>query len=114
MDTMAAFARGVANRGREHRVFDWDKAARIIKERKPSCAAAGLSEDWGCTGGDIYRDGQPVKADDTYVYLSSNWATPVLEIDGENIECWLMESQAHGWNARTYWPESAITILKGE
>jgi hypothetical protein len=114
MDTMQAFARCAANRGKEHRVFDWDKAAKIIKERKPVNAAAGLSEDWGYTGGDIYRDGEPVKEDDTYVYLSSDWATPVLEIDGEQIECWVMESKANGWNEKTYWPKSALAILKSE
>lgn len=33
MDTMSAFMIGMVNRGRERMVFDWDKAARIIKER---------------------------------------------------------------------------------
>ena len=27
-------------------VFDWNKAARIIKEQNPKIASAGLSGDW--------------------------------------------------------------------
>ena len=42
MNTWAAFAMGEANRGKELMVFDWDKAARLIKERKPECAYAGV------------------------------------------------------------------------
>lgn len=33
MDTLTAFRIGEANRGKEEMVFDWDKAATIIKER---------------------------------------------------------------------------------
>lgn len=32
MDTLLAFEMGRANRGKELMVFDWDKAATIIKE----------------------------------------------------------------------------------
>lgn len=54
MDSFSAMMRGQAARmaGAAHMVFDWDKAARIIRERKPSTAAAGLSGDWEYTGGD--------------------------------------------------------------
>lgn len=45
MNTIAAFIMGEANRGNELKVFDWDKAARLIKERKPDYASAGLDED---------------------------------------------------------------------
>lgn len=44
MDTMSAFAKGEANRGKELMVFDWDKAAQLISERKPSVASAGLAD----------------------------------------------------------------------
>lgn len=46
MDTMRAFAMGEANRGNEMMVFDWEKAARLIAERKPGIAGAGLEFDW--------------------------------------------------------------------
>ena len=38
--------RGMMNRGNEMKVFDWDKAAQLIKEHNPKEAIAGLSEDW--------------------------------------------------------------------
>lgn len=108
---MTAFMYGEANRGKEQKVFDWEKAARIIKERGATEASAGLSGDWEYTGGEILRDGKPVPADDTYVFLSSTWATPELEIDGETIDCYKMESETPGWNSGTYWPEEALNIL---
>lgn len=44
-------------------VFDWDKAARLIQEKKPKWATAGLRGDWEYTGGTIYEDGKPVMDD---------------------------------------------------
>lgn len=111
MDTLSAFAKGEANRGKELMVFDWDKAARLIKERKAMNASAGLSGDWEYTGGDILENGIPVPEDETYVYLSSTWATPELEINGEIIDCYRMESETDGWGSNTYWPETARKIL---
>ena len=112
METWKAFAMGVANRGRERMVFDWDKAARIIKQR-PTCeASAGLEDDWEWTGGTIYSDGHPIMNPGTY--LASTWAVPQLDIDGETIECYLMESESPGWDEDTVWPESALSILKGD
>lgn len=70
-------------RGARQMVFDWHKAARLIRERKPGRAGAGLHADWEWTGGDIYRDGAPVPRGETYTYLSSNHCTPEIEIDGE-------------------------------
>lgn len=35
MKDALAFAMGMMNRGKEPMVFDWDKAARIIKEKQP-------------------------------------------------------------------------------
>jgi len=112
MDTMVAYAIGQANRGKEEMVFDWEKAARIIKERGAVEASAGLEGDWEWTGGDILRDGKPVPEDDAYVFLSSTWATPQLEIDGERIACFRMESTTPGWHSKTYWPPEALAILE--
>jgi hypothetical protein len=38
MNTISAFAMGTANRDKESMVFDWEKAARLIKERGASNA----------------------------------------------------------------------------
>ena len=99
------------NVGNEEKVFDRDKAARIIAEKKPEYAIAGLEGDWHWTSGTIYENDKPVYDESTF--LASIWATPVLEIDGTPIECYVMESETD-WNESTKWPESALAILKGK
>lgn len=110
MNTEAAFAMGMATAGREPMVFDWDTAARLIKERQPYVACAGLRGDWEYTGGAIYRDGKTVNE---YTYLASTWAIPELTIDGEVIPCYVMKHETK-WDAKTKWPKSALKILKGD
>ena len=112
MDTLSAFIMGDLNRGKEMMVFDWEKAARLIRERKPKCASAGLRSDWEYTGGKIYEDGKPVM--DDYTYLASTWAVPEIDIDGEVIDCYRMENEVPGWSAKTKWPKSALDILSAE
>lgn len=111
MKSLLAFTMGEANRGKELMVFDWDKAATLIKERNAQEASAGLSGDWGWTGGDILRDGQIIT--DDYTFLASTWATPELGIDGEIIPCYRMKSDTPGWDYDTKWPESAMAIFVG-
>lgn len=115
MDTLSAFAMGEASRGREGRVFDWDTAARILREQKVTHARAGLQSDMEWTSGQILYDGVIVPRDQTYTYLASNWAIPVLDVDGEEIPCFIMKSEAdvRGWDSDTYWPDSAIAIFEG-
>lgn len=108
MDTFLAIAINKSTPDGNEKVFDWDKAAKIIKERKPETASAGLAEDWAWTGGLIYENGKPVKNE--YTFLASRWATPVLILDGEEIDCYQPEGY-HGWDADTKWPESALKIL---
>ena len=115
MDTMSAWLLGMANRGREQRVFDWEKAAKIIAERKPLYAIAGLRGDMGYTAGYIYADGE-IDNDD-YTYLASTWATPVLvlgeaDYNAEEIECYRMQSETPGWDEHTKWPKEALRILE--
>ena len=105
METTSAWALGDANRGKEQLVFDWDKARAIITERQPYEAIAGLSGDMEWTAGPIWQDGAPVPRENTYTYLASTWATPVIVVDGEEIDCWRMELDTPGWGAHTYWPE---------
>ena len=113
MDTLQAFAMGMASRDNELMVFDWDKAAAMIKEFKPEYVIAGLQHDLEWTAGCIYSDGKIV--DDDYTFLASTWATPLLIMDGVECPCYRMESETPGWNANTVWPESAREILaKGE
>ena len=99
MDSMSAFARGEAAKrsGARHKVFDWHKAARLIREGKAVTAKAGLASDMEWTSGSILTDGKPTPKDDTYVYLASYWATPVLVLDdGDEVECWTWEDETSG------------------
>lgn len=111
MDSMQAFAMGDANRGKELKVFDWDKAAQLIKDAGAKHASAGLSGDWEWTGGDIFADGKPVNQEDTSVYLASTWASPQLRLDGDTMSCFKMESETDEWDSDTFWPDSALEIL---
>ena len=97
-------------------VFDWDKAATIIRERGLKNVDAGLAEDWFWTGDSILKDGKPNF--DSRAYLASFWATPVMRYylgDGEavEIECWIDSSKTE-WNEKTIFPDSALKILDGE
>ena len=96
---------GQATRHQPLMVFDWNQAARIIKEKNVTYAEAGLAGDWACTGGAIWNDG-PVC--DSYTYLVSTWATPQILIDGCYRDCYTMDSD---WDEHTKWPESALNIL---
>mgnify|MGYP000927357341 FL=1 len=112
MDTLAAFAMGMANKNKELMVFDWDKAANIIKDRKPHLVVAGLAGDMEYTSGVIYKNGKVLSRNETYTYLSSTWAIPTLVIDNrEEIECYKMKSGTPNWDSDTYWPQSSLDIL---
>ena len=112
MDTMAAYAMAQASQGKELMVFDWNKAAQIIKDWGASKASAGLEADFEWTGGVIFEHGKPETEE--YTYLASVWAKPQLYIDGEFIPCFLMQSDCPGQGAYTKWPEFAIKILEGK
>ena len=111
MNTLDAFAMGEANRDKELMVFDWDKAARLIKERNPEYASAGLRSDWEYTGGTIYENGNPVM--DDYTFLASTWAVPELDLDGDVVACYRMKHEVPEWGSTTKWPQSALDILSG-
>ena len=109
MNTAQAFIMGQANRNNPAMVFDWITAARIIRDEKPLRVKAGLSGDWDHTGGTIYAEG--AIHTEAYTYLSSTWATPEISVDGDVRPCFVMESEASGWDAHTRWPAEALAIL---
>lgn len=111
MDTLSAFIRGQASKGHPERVFDWVTAAQIIVNARITEAEAGLEGDWEWTGGKILTRGQPVPARDTYTYLSSTWAIPMLSICGEGyLPCWIWQADTE-WDSDTYWPDEALAII---
>jgi hypothetical protein len=124
MDTFACelIAEQAAKNGAKFRVFDWNKAATLIHDREPKRARAGLARDMENTAGVIYKNGETfngIDASDYGCYLASNWAVPVLELDGKEIDCWIWEfneggDYGHDWNEYTRWPQSALDILNGD
>ena len=61
MNTAQAFWRAQLSTS-EVKVFDWNRAARLIKDNNVKTASAGLKGDWEWTGGTIF-DGRPLFAD---------------------------------------------------
>jgi hypothetical protein len=108
---MQAFMMGQANRNNELKVFDWNKAAQIIKDNKFQNAEAGLMEDWNYTADQIFDNNLPTLKENTYTYLASTWATPSIYINGVFIECYKMQSETPGWDQHTFWPEDSRKIL---
>ena len=108
MDTMSAFMLGSTSTRTDNSVFDWVKAAEYLRDNNVKDARAGLSCDLEWTSGNILVNGQI--PEDSYTYLSSNWAIPVLVVGDEEIICYTTESVS-GWNAKTFWPKEARDIL---
>ena len=109
MDTFSAFFRGQATKEKRLMVFDWVKAAQIIKDAgAKNYAEAGLAGDWEYTGGTIYNNRI---VEDSYTYLASTWATPQILINEEYYDCYIMEDETD-WGPDTKWPEEAKKILE--
>ena len=98
------------------KVFDWDKAANIIKqyysEHLDLIAEAGLQGDWEYTGGVIFENGKPTN--DNYTYLSSNWAIPTLILSWDReeqleIECFIIGETR--FTSKSKWDEQALSTL---
>lgn len=119
MDSVGAFFMGEAARrsGAKQMVFDWHKAARLIKESRAKQIAAGLRSDWEYTGAEICDEKGPLLGEEYgRPFLASCWATPEIELDGVRSACFVYdgpESNPDGWDEDTYWPESALKILRG-
>lgn len=69
--------------------MDWNRVEQICKEHPDSVIYAGLQEDWGYTSGKIFDNGVFYNGGD--LFDQSKWATPILDVDGEEIECWTKE-----------------------
>lgn len=92
--------------------MDWRRAHKIIEERAKEnsniTVMAGLMEDWNNTSGVVYEDGEFVT--DDYVYASSCWATPILDFDGEEVECYTT-TKPDGFTTETpaWWNKTEIS-----
>ena len=83
----------------EMKYLDWVKAKQLIEEHPDSVIRAGLMEDWNNTSGLIYAKGNYYNG---YVFGMSYWATPILDIDGEEFECWTY-TQTKELNGKPDW-----------
>lgn len=80
--------------------MDWEKVQKIVDEHPNSVIYAGLMEDWNNTSGLIFAKGKYYKG---YVYGVSKWATPIVDVDGEEIECWTYEKTKEERNLPSWW-----------
>lgn len=80
--------------------MDWQKVQKVVDEHPNSVIHAGLMEDWNNTSGLIFAKG---KYYDGYVYGCSRWATPIVDVDGEEIECWTHEETVEGSHKPAWW-----------
>jgi len=101
----------VQGMGRDHsdisnfKEVDWNKVSKYIESKKNDIESVvvGLAEDWGYTSGEVWnRENGYIKQEDTYVYASSSWATPSMEITFLNGEEEMLESWKFGSNADSY------------
>ena len=106
-----------AAKGSPFKIFDWDKCAKIIKEKyaeHPDLSVeAGLQRDWDYTAGIIFESGKPTN--DSYTYLQSNWATPTMILTYDNglqeeeIECYTIHETRFGSGSK--WDKQSLDIL---
>lgn len=75
------------------RYMDWEKVKEIIETHQNAIIYAGLREDWNNTSGLIYAKGKYYNG---YVFGASSWATPIVDVDGVEIECWTTEETIEG------------------
>lgn len=112
-----AQAERAKNSGNQHLTFNWDMAAEIIRkylvDHPDLTAEAGLQGDWSYTGGEIFENGRPTN--DSYTYLSSNWAIPTLILswggeDQEEINCSVIESESR-FSSDSKWDDDSLKLL---
>lgn len=89
--------------------MDWKKVQEIVDKHPNSVIRAGLMEDWNNTSGLIFAKGEYY---DGYVYGLSIWATPIVDVDGKEIECWTYEETEEGSDKPKWWGNG--TKLKSE
>ena len=90
--------------------MDWDKVQKLVDKHPNSVIYAGLLEDWGNTSGLIFANGEYYNG--RYIYDRSVWATPIVDIDGEEIECWTYNESKEATSTPGWWGNG--TKLKDE
>lgn len=81
--------------------MDWKKVQQIVDEHPNSVIHAGLQEDWNNTSCLIYANGQYYYGHS--FYGCSIWATPIVDVDGEEIETWTYAKTKEGSEIPSWW-----------
>lgn len=93
-------------------LLDWDLVARLIILRRPRKVVAGLEQDWENTAALIWDadiNSSPF-VDSGRLYVTSVWAVPGIEMDGEFIQCFAWKKDHPGW--RSEWPADAKRAIE--
>lgn len=85
--------------------MDWDKVQKLVDKHPNSVIYAGLLEDWGNTSGLIFANGEYYNGG--YIYDRSVWATPIVDINGEEIECWTYNESKEAAGTPGWWGKGA-------
>ena len=80
--------------------MDWQKVQKLVLDNPDAVIYAGLMEDWNNTSGLIYARGNYYNG---YVYGCSVWATPIVDIDGVEVECWTYDETTEGSSRPRWW-----------
>lgn len=88
--------------------MDWKKVQQIVSQNPNSVIYAGLQEDWNNTSGLIYAKGKYY--DGGCFYGCSTWATPILDVDGEEIECWTYDKTEEENKMPTWWGNGKVVF----
>ena len=102
---MIGFTKCAGKSESDFKEVDWDRVMSFIEENKEKIESVyvGLAEDWNCTSGEVWNDENGyINEEDTYVFGSSMWATPSMEVDfkdgaNETYECWKQGSNSGGY-----------------
>lgn len=90
--------------------MDWNKVKEVVESHPNSIIYAGLMENWNNTSGLIYAKGKYYNG---YVYGCSNWATPIVDVDGEEIECWTNNETEWGSDKPSWWVTEKNYMMHG-
>lgn len=88
--------------------LDWDKVKTVVAENPKATIRAGLQEDWNNTSGVIFAQGNYY--DGGCVYGSSKWATPIVDVDGMEIECYKDSPNEWGSGMPRWWGDGAEVL----
>lgn len=96
-------------------IFDWNKAATIIKANNPKKAYAYVGSLRKHTEVTIWQNDTIMPKTPSFLISYDNFGGGIhLGCDGFATPCSVLLSNTDGWNRDTWWPASAVEILNGK